>query len=219
MCGTFCSNRLVTDAVTFFVVVNPLGLVPLFITLTRNEPPSNRPDIARRGVIVAAAILIAFIIVGQIVLNAMGITLSSFRIAGGLVLLMISTKMILDPPLIDEEEFRPTPSNGEAGAVRRSADVAVFPLALPYIAGPGAIMSVVLLTDNARFGIAQQAATTGVLFLVLALTYAVLLLAERLHRLLGETGANVLTRVMGLVLAALAVQSVLAGIRTAFSLH
>ena len=207
------SQHIVTNAVTFFVVVNPLGLVPLFIAITRNEPPESRADIARRGVVIAAIILIMFIAVGQILLNAMGISLSSFRIAGSLVLLVIAMRMIL------EDEHGPEPTSGVASdGSTRGRDISVFPLALPYIAGPGAIMASMLLTDNDRFSIPQQAVTTVVLLIVLAFTYGMLLAAERVHRMLGSTGANVLTRVMGLVLAALAVEGILAGIRGAFSL-
>jgi multiple antibiotic resistance protein len=214
MCAPFCPDRLLTDAVTFFVVVNPLGLVPLFIALTRSEPPSSRAGIASRGIIIAAIILVAFIAVGQIVLNAMGVSLASFRIAGGLVLLVIAMRMILeDEPAVERADADGTRT------VQRDRDVAVFPLALPYIAGPGTIMAAMLLTDNDRFSIPQQAVTTAILFLVLAVTYGTLRAADAVHRLLGSTGANVLTRVMGLVLASLAVEGILAGIRGAFSLR
>ncbi|SRR5579871_78932 len=213
MCAPFCPDRLITDAVTFFVV-NPLGLVPLFIALTRNEPASSRMGIARRGVIIAAIILIAFIVVGQIVLNAMGVSLASFRIAGGLVLLVIAMRMILE----EEPAAEPVGPDG-APIVRHDRDVSVFPLAIPYIADPGTIMASMLLTDNERFNMPQQVVTTGILFLVLVFTYGTLRAAESVHRVLGSTGANVLTRVMGLVLASLAVEGILTGIRGAFLLH
>jgi multiple antibiotic resistance protein len=211
MCELFCLERIVTNAVTFFVVVNPIGLVPLFIAATRQETPESRRGIALRSVVIAAGILIAFIAVGQILLNAMGITLPSFRIAGGLVLLAISMKMILaDEPNSDSAE-------GRDGAKRgRGQDLAVFPLAMPFIAGPGTIMAAVLLTDNDQFSVPAQAVTTLILLVVLAFTYAMMRAAETVHRVIGTTGANVLNRVMGLVLAALAVQATLDGVRTAF---
>lgn len=206
-------ERIANDAVTFFVVVNPVGLVPLFISATREESSGDRRSTALRSVLIAAAILVAFILVGQVLLKALGVTLPSFRIAGGLVLLIISIKMIL-------EEERP-----EAGAEGRAAhpagpppDVAVFPLAMPFIAGPGTIMAAVLLTDGARFSVVEQGVTTAVLLAVLALTYGMLLLADPIHGVLKTAGANVLSRVMGLVLAGLSVEVILAGIRAAFSL-
>jgi multiple antibiotic resistance protein len=214
MCELFCLERIVTNAVTFFVVVNPIGLVPLFIAATRQETPESRRSIALRSVIIAASILIVFIAVGQILLNAMGITLPSFRIAGGLVLLAISMKMILaDEPNRDSSERR---GGGQPG---REQDLAVFPLAMPFIAGPGTIMAAVLLTDNDQFSIPQQAVTTLILLIVLAFTYGMMRAADTVYRAIGTTGANVLNRVMGLVLAALAVQATLEGVRAAFSTH
>jgi multiple antibiotic resistance protein len=213
MCPLFCAERIVTDAVTFFVVVNPIGLVPLFISTTRHELPSARRRIAGRSVIIAALILIVFIAVGEILLSAMGITLPSFRIAGGLVLLAIAMKMILGDEPKDE------PADGGDGPAEHSQDVAVFPLAMPFIAGPATIMAAVLLTDSDRFSFPQQAVTTTVLLIILAFTYGMMLAAETVHRVIGTTGANVLNRVMGLILAALAVQSALDGVRTAFSLR
>ena len=206
-------ERILTDAVAFFVVVNPIGLVPLFISITRKEPPSKRRTIALRGVVIAALILIFFIAVGQILLNALSITLASFRIAGGLVLLAISMKMIL------ENEPQSAPADERAGDPAGSGqDVSVFPLAMPFIAGPGTIMVAVLLTDGARFSIAEQAVTTVVLFIILALAYGMMCGADAVYRVMGTTGANVVSRVMGLVLAALAVETTLAGIRGAFAL-
>jgi multiple antibiotic resistance protein len=206
-------ERIATDAVTFFVVVNPVGLVPLFISATRQESSRERRSTALRGVLIAAVILIAFIVVGQLLLKALGVTLPSFRIAGGLVLLVISMKMIL------EEE---PPGSGAEGGAGPSAgpppDVAVFPLAMPFIAGPGTIMAAVLLTDGAKFSVLEQAVTTAVLLAVLAFTYGMLLLADPIHGVLKTAGANVLSRVMGLVLAGLSVEVILAGIRAAFSL-
>ena len=214
MCELFCLERIVTNAVTFFVVVNPIGLVPLFIAATRQETPENRRSIALRSIVIAAGILVVFIAVGKILLNAMGITLPSFKIAGGLVLFAIAMKMLLaDEPNKDLSEGRDRAQPG------RGQDLAVFPLAMPFIAGPATIMAAVLLTDNDQFGIPEQAVTTLILFSVLAFTYGMMRAAETVHRAIGTTGANVLNRVMGLVLAALAVQVALDGVRTAFSAH
>ncbi|HEV2439961.1 MAG TPA: MarC family protein [bacterium] len=206
-------GRIITDAVAFFVTVNPIGLVPLFIAVTQGETPRERRAIALRAVIVAAVILVVFIAAGQLLLSALGIGVPSFRIAGGLVLLVISMKMILDE--------RPGPKAEGPGheAAGPKQDVAVFPVAMPFIAGPGAILTAIVLTDSAKFSLAEQAVTTAVLLAVLALTFVMLLMSDQIRRLLRDTGANVLSRVLGLVLAALSVQIILEGIRATFSLH
>jgi multiple antibiotic resistance protein len=153
-------------------------------------------------VVIAAMILLVFIAFGQILLEALGIDLASFRIAGGLVLLVIALRMIL-------EDVRATvPSI----AVARG-DVAVFPLAMPFIAGPASIMAVVLLSDNNVYTVWQQIETGALTLVVLALTYCGLVAADFVQRVLGPTGANVVSRIMGLILSALAIQSLLTGMR------
>ena len=167
-------------------VVDPVSLVPEFIAITRHESPESRRRTAIRGIVIAAAILIAFIVVGQILLEALGITLPSFSIAGGQVLLAISLQRDLTTEDVhaDEEAKR-------SGEVR---DVSVFPLAV------------------------EQAQTTQVMLFILALTCALLLSAGTVQRLLGATGADVISRISGLILAALAVETILQGIRASFSL-
>ena len=207
-------ERIVTDAVAFFVVVNPIGLVPLFIAVTRRETPRHRRAIALRAVIVAALILIAFIAGGQLLLDALGIGVPSFRIAGGLVLLVISLRMILEE--VPAGARSPAPEQETTGPTQ---DVAVFPLAMPFIAGPGTIMAAVVLTDNTKFSLPEQATTVGVLLAILAVTFGMLLMADPIRRVLKEAGTNVVGRVLGLVLAALSVQIILEGIRATFSLR
>jgi multiple antibiotic resistance protein len=194
-------EKLFHDLVTLFVVVNPIGVVPLFVAVAGHESAAARRRVAGQAIIISAVILLAFIAIGQIVLEALGIDLASFRIAGGLVLLVIALRMVL-------EETRTT--SGTDAPPR--GNVAVFPLAMPFIAGPASIMAVVLLTDNNIYTVWQQAETAVLLLLVLAFTYACLVGAGAVQRLLGPTGANVVSRIMGLILAALAVQSMLTGV-------
>jgi multiple antibiotic resistance protein len=202
-------GKLLGDVITLFVVVNPIGLVPLFIALTRGETPQQRSRIALRSVVIAAAIMLVFVVVGQILLNGLGIGVPAFRVGGGLVLLLVALKMV-----ISEEDSRAASSAPEpAGGPR---DVAVFPLATPLIAGPGAVMAAVLLTDNDRFTIPQQAVTAAVMLVILAVTYASMRSAEMIQRWIGVTGANVLGRILGLVLAALASEAILEGLRAFF---
>ena len=197
-------HRIFTDFVYLMVVIEPISLVPEFLAVTRHQTPPVRRKTAIRAVLISAVILVAFIVIGQILLEAFGIRLPSFSIAGGLVLLGISLQRVLSAAdvRVDEEAARE-----EVG------DVAVFPLATPYIAGPAAILAVVLLTDNSTFGFFEQAQTTAVMLVVLAVTCAVLLAAGTLDRLLGTTGADVISRISGLILAALAVETCRASAR------
>jgi multiple antibiotic resistance protein len=193
-------EKLLHDLVTLFVVVNPIGAVPLFVAVAGQESPAARRRIAGQAIILSAVILLVFIAVGQIVLEALGIDLASFRIAGGLVLVVIALRMVL-------EETHST--RADSSAFR--GNIAVFPLAMPFIAGPASIMAVVLLTDNNVYTFWQQAQTALLVLGVLAFTYVCLVSADVVQRLLGSTGANVVSRIMGLILAALAVQSILSG--------
>jgi multiple antibiotic resistance protein len=194
-------EKLFHDLVTLFVVVNPIGVVPLFLAVAGRESAAARRRIAAQAIIISAVILLVFIAIGQLVLEALGIDLASFRIAGGLVLLVIALRMVLAET--ETSSYTDAPLRG---------NVAVFPLAMPFIAGPASIMAVVLLTDNNVYTVWQQAETAVLLLLVLAFTYACLVGAELVQRLLGQTGASVVSRIMGLILAALAVQSILTGL-------
>jgi multiple antibiotic resistance protein len=201
-------ERAFTDAVTFFVVVNPIGeVVPIFIALTRGRPPLEQRQIARRSVLIATIILVGFLVGGQILLQALEIPLPSFQIASGIVLFLFGLKMIFH-----EEPHHDAPSTGA------KQDIAVFPLAMPTIAGPGAMLAAVVLTDNDRFNMVEQVETASVMLCILLLTFVLLSLAGPIHRLLGDAGANVVSRVMGLILSALAVETVVSGIE-ALSSH
>jgi multiple antibiotic resistance protein len=198
-------HRLFNDFVTLLVVIDPINVVPAFMLFTGDDPPGVRRRTALRAVLIAAAILVGFIIAGQILLEALGIDLPSFSIAGGLILLAVSLQRILRPAgRISAEE-----AEGEGNGAQ---DIAVFPLATPLIAGPGSIVTGVLLTDNEQFGFVEQAQTTLVMFAVLAILYGLLLIAGSVQRFLGRTGADVLSRI-----AALSIDILLNGIRASFS--
>ncbi|MCA1688586.1 MAG: MarC family protein [Actinobacteria bacterium] len=191
--------------VTLLVVVDPLGLAPIFAALTRGYPEKRKREAAIRGTALGAIILFLFALAGDVLLEALGIGIPAFRIAGGILLFLLSLDMIFASPtglrsrtIREQEEFS------------YEDDVSVFPLAIPLIAGPGAITTVLLYTGERSA--TELAAFVGVLLAVLLLTLASLLLAPRIMRLFGETGSNVLTRVLGVLLAALAVQFVLDGI-------
>jgi multiple antibiotic resistance protein len=197
--------------VTLFVVLDPPGMAPMFAALTTKETDTARRRIALRGTLIAGIILMPFAFIGEWVLRMLGVTIDSFRIAGGLLLFMVAVDMIFahETPL-----RRTTP--GETEEASQRGDISVFPLAIPLIAGPGAMTTVVLLMQQAEGEIVHQGVVLAVLVLVLALVLLGLLLATRMMRLIGVTGANVITRVLGVILGALAVQYVVDGIAGSF---
>lgn len=195
--------------VTLLVVIDPPGLAPIFAALTRGYPTKRKRETAIRGVVLGAAILLVFAFVGNALLDALGIGLPAFRIAGGVLLFLVALDQIFASPSgLNSRTVR------EQEEVSYQRDVSVFPLAIPLLAGPSAITSILLYTGGG--GTAELAVFVFVLLLVLLLTLASLLLASQVMRLLGETGAHVLTRVLGVLLAALAVQFVLDGIQESF---
>jgi multiple antibiotic resistance protein len=187
------------------VILNPFATLPIFIALTKHREPAERRRIAMRAVAIAAIILSAFLIAGQFLLEALGIHLTSFQIAGGIVLFLFGLRMIFAS---DHED--------QSAEVEGGFDPSVFPLAMPSIAGSGAIMAVVVLTDNHRFSVPHQAVTLGVMLVILAINLLCLLAAGGIQRLIGETGGQIVSRVMGLSLTAVAVETILAGIKGSF---
>lgn len=188
------------DFITLWVVIDPIGSIPVFLAATAGLDAAKRRAVAIRGILVASAILLFFLICGQFLLEAMGISLISFQIAGGIVLLLFALTMIFGPgkPSTDMEDAPPDHMQS-----------AVFPVAIPSIASPGAMLAIVLLTDNHRFSVADQAITAVMLGGVLMATLIFMLLAAPIHKLIGTGGENIISRVMGMVLAAVAVDSIL----------
>lgn len=193
-------QQALRDFLMLLVTIDPIGTVALFVPLTAVLPVAGRRAIARKAVVIAGAVLLAFLIAGEIVLAHLGIRLLSFQVAGGIILFLFGLQMVFGSGVLKTGDTEP------------GHDVAVFPLALPGIASPGAITAVVLLTDNHRHSIAEQVVTALVLLFVLGITLGLLYAANAIHGMLGSTGANVLIRVLGLVLAALATEQIVAGI-------
>ncbi|MEO3416550.1 MarC family protein [Roseovarius sp. CAU 1744] len=196
-------DNLIREFITLFVVIDPIGTLPVFYFAVSGVPEQLHWRLAVRAVAVAAVVLLMFLVIGQIVLEAIGLRLGSFQIAGGIILFLFALTMIFGEakPARDIEE-----------AERDHMSGAVFPLAMPSIASPGAMLAIVILTDNNRNSIPDQMVTAGVLMVVLVITLFLLLLASRLKRVLGNTGASVISRVMGMILATVAVDSVLNGL-------
>ncbi len=190
--------------VTLFVIIDPIGLAPLFVAMTQGMTAHQRRTSAIRSCIVAAGLLTLFGIAGEAVLGFLGISMPAFRIAGGILLFLTALDMLF--------ERRSERRQNQADAEPDTADPSVFPLAIPLIAGPGSIATMILLTgqdDSASNLIAIH----GVMALVIACVFVLFLLAAPLERLLGPTGINVVTRLLGMLLAALSVQFVIDGLR------
>lgn len=200
-------STLFEEFVTIWVVVDPIGTVPVFLAVTGGIDRSVRSRVAIRAILVASGILVFFVVFGQLLIEALGISLVSFQISGGIVLFLFALTMIFGPS---------KPQSEMKVGVAGDQDVAIFPLAVPSIAGPGAMLAVVLLTDNHRYSLSQQAQTTAVMFVVLAITLGLLLLANPIHRLIRESGASIVSRVMGMILAAVAADNILQGIELRF---
>ena len=198
-------HKLLQDFVLLLVAVNPLLVVSEFLVATR-KLAGRRCKIALEAVLIAGGVLFAFIAVGQIVLDELKVELDAFQIATGLILLLMSLKMVL------HEGSEP---HLESGLGR---NVAVFPLAMPFIAGPKSVMSVVLLTDNNIYSVTDQLEVAGLLAVVLAVTFVCMLAAQWVHKVLRDTGIDIITRVMGIILAALAVQYILTGLKGALQI-
>ena len=196
--------------VTLLVVVDPLGLAPIFAALTRGFSEKQKRESAIRGTLLGAIILFLFALAGDVLLEALGIGLPAFRIAGGLLLFLLSLDMVFARP----SGMRAT-SVREQEEEQFQQDISVFPLAIPLLAGPGAITTVLLFTGGGSAG--QVAMFMGVLLVMLLLTLISLLLAPRVMQLFGETGANVLQRVLGVLLAALSVQFVIDGLQSSLA--
>ncbi|MEM8850051.1 MAG: MarC family protein [Pseudomonadota bacterium] len=183
-----------------FVVIDPIGLTPIFVALTAGMTPKQRRAVAIRACLIAAGLLVVFALAGEQVLGFLGISMPAFRIAGGLLLFLTALEMLF--------EKRTERREGQAEAP--PPDPSVFPLALPLTAGPGAIATMILLTDEA--GAVGTASAIGVMLSVIAVVFALFQAAGPLERILGGTGINVVTRLLGMLLAALSVQFVLDGI-------
>ncbi len=201
-------SELIATFIFFFAVIDPIGTIPVFIAVTALHNEATRRKIALQATLFSGAILLFFVVAGEIILTAINIPLSAFQIAGGIVLFLFALTMIFG-------EGKPAE---EKRIVRDGKETAIFPLAVPSIASPGAMLGAVLMTENNRYSLLEQSQTTLVMLSVLGVVFVLLLLASRVHRLIGDGGASIISRVMGLILASVAVNNILSGIKTYFLL-
>lgn len=199
----------ISALVTLLVVIDPPGCAPIFASLTPNATARQRRGMAVRATLIATGILLAFAIAGEAFLQALGISLDAFRIAGGLLLALIAADMVFETRTARREE--------RASEAQGQEDVSVFPMAIPMIAGPGSIATVMLLVSRAN-GPTETAVVFAALAVVLLLTLLALLAAGPLMRLVGPKIEAMITRLLGVILAALATQIVIDGVKGAFGI-
>ncbi|MPQ76143.1 MarC family protein [Hydrogenovibrio sp. JE_KL2] len=201
-------NELLATFIFFFAVIDPIGTVPVFISVTSHYEEKIKRKIAFQATFVSAIILIFFVAAGEIILNAINIPLSAFQIAGGIILFLFALTMIFGESKPEEEIKMAANAN----------ETAIFPLAVPSIASPGAILAAVLMTENNRYNLFEQVQTSLMILAVLLVVLVLMLLATWVHRFIGNGGASIVSRVMGMILAAMAVSNVLAGIKEYFAI-
>ena len=201
-------QEFIATFIFFFAVIDPIGTVPVFIAVTSPYKEQDKKKIAIKAAFISAMILVFFVVAGELILTAIEIPLSAFQIAGGIVLFLFALTMIFGEGK-PEEEIK---------MVKKSSETAVFPLAVPSIASPGAMLAAVLLTENHRFNLLEQAITAASMICVLLVAMILMLAASKVHRLIGDSGASIISRVMGLILASVAITNVLAGIKDYFSI-
>ena len=196
------STQIISAFVTLFVVIDPVGLVPLFIALTRDMTPQRRRRIGWRALAIAAALLLIFGLAGESILTVIGISLPAFQIAGGMLLFLTALDMLFERRTQRREGQQAEPDH----------DPSVFPLATPLLAGPGALTTMILLVGSDPSPM-HTLVIHLVMLSVLALNMVLFLLAGPLSRVLGRTGTMVVTRLLGMLLAALSIQFILDGLR------
>jgi multiple antibiotic resistance protein len=200
------TSKILHDFLVLFATVDPVGSVLIVSGLAAGQDARQRRRLAWRSTWIAGVVMIAFMALGQVILSAMHVSLPAFQLAGGIFLFLFGAQMTFG----DVSHF--ASAKAEAGH-----DPAVFPLAIPAIATPGAIMAVIVLTDNARFSVASQLFTAGALAAVLVLTWLGMRFASLLQGLLGRNGGEAVIRLLGMILAALAVEMSVQAIQTLFA--
>ena len=200
--------ELISTFIFLFAVIDPIGSVPVFIAVTNGLTEKEKRVTAFKAVLVSYGVLQFFIIAGELILDAIEVPLPAFQIAGGIVLFLFALTMIFGDSKPDEE----------IKSVKDPTEIAIYPMAMPSIASPGAMLAVVLLTKNAEYSIFEQVQSSLVMVVVLAIVLMLLLLSTKVHKLIGSAGASIISRVMGLILTAVAADNIIVGIKESFGL-
>ncbi|WP_170330046.1 MarC family protein [Ruegeria arenilitoris] len=199
-------NNLLEHFVTLWVVIDPIGTIPVFIAVTATLTASARRKTAFLAALVSAGVLLFFLVFGQLLIEALDIGLNSFQVAGGIILFLFALTMIFgeSKQVVEQHE-----AEEELERPSHRPNPAIFPLAVPSLASPGAMLAVVILTDNHRYSAADQGITALVMLSVILISFVLMLLADPIIRLIRYSGAAIISRVMGMILASVAVNSVL----------
>lgn len=196
-------QKFLRDALVLFATIDPIAALLIFATLTAKLSAAKRARLAGRAVLFSAAILIGSALLGQFILFGMGISMVAFQVAGGIILFLFAMQMVFG-----------TLQQSFAGHIERGGDLAIYPLAIPTIASPGAILAMIVLTDNHLHPVATQVGTVLIALLILSITYLLFQRASAILKKVGEPGAELIVRIMGLILAALSVQLVMDAVLT-----
>lgn len=201
-------ESLITSFITFFTVIDPIGTIPVFIAVTSTVDKKERKKIASKAAVTATLVLLFFISIGEIILDAIDVPLPTFQIAGGIVLLLFALSMI----------FGDSKPKSELSHIEKEENKAIFPLAIPSLAGPGAILAAILLTENSKHNFLDQALTALMMIAVMFIAWVLMMLSNRIFAYIGNSGAAIISRVMGLILSAVAVSNMLQGLKVYFNL-
>jgi multiple antibiotic resistance protein len=201
-------DELIATFIFYFAVIDPIGSVPVFIAATNGLTSQEKRHTAFKAVLVSLLVLLFFIVAGELILDAIGIPLSAFQIAGGIILFLFALTMI----------FGDSKPESEIKSIKNTTEIAIFPMAMPSIASPGAMLAVVLLTKNSEHSIWEQTLSSFMMISVLAIVLVLLLLSTKVHKIIGNAGASVISRVMGLILSSVAVANVIEGVKESFML-
>lgn len=204
-------NSYLNAFISLFVIIDPVALVPMFMSLTQRMTTSERNKSAYMACFISTIVLIAFAFVGDFLLKLMGISEAAFQIAGGFLLMIAAVEMV-----VAHHTGMTSTTPHEEQEANLSRDITVFPLAIPLISGPGALTTVILLAQEGESSLPHQLILVGIVLVVIGMTYLCLKAAPFIQKILGVTGSNVVTRVFGIILTALATQFILTGIKKAF---
>lgn len=202
-------DDFISSFIILWAVIDPIGTVPVFIAVTKGYNPAEKKQIASYSSIVAFVILLLFMFIGEFILKQVGVPLSAFQVSGGIILFLFALNMIFGDSK-PEEEIQLVKKTGD--------ETAIFPLAIPSIAGPGAILAVVLLSESHRGSMNLLLMTIFVLIIVLLINFTLMRMASKIHNKIGNSGAIVVSKIMGLILASMAANNILIGLKEYFKL-
>ena len=203
--------KILTIFIALFAIIDPFGAVPIFLALVKGAEPSQKRSIAFKACAFAFLVLVVFTFVGRYILDFFGISISAFQVGGGVIIFMAGMPMLFAYPLGMKHKKDELIESAERG------DVSLVPLGVPMLAGPGAITTVLVLADQHKL-FASKLIILGCALIALIIAFILFLQAEKLFRLMGQTGLNLLTRIMGLILIVLAVQYILSGVKHFFGI-